>query len=112
MFYNLLNSTQCGPQGKSLCDPRGLGINPLVSKIWNQYMPAGNDTSQGDLLNTIGFSGPAPVPDISNFGVVRLDHSFGSNWQLTGSYRYYEENAVVNRQTDLGGFAPGDKLGS
>ncbi|MGI8745440.1 MAG: carboxypeptidase regulatory-like domain-containing protein [Bryobacteraceae bacterium] len=110
--YNLANARQCGAQGNAACDPRATGINPLVSKLWNQYLPAGNDFSQGDQLNTIGFSGPVPTPVTSDFGVVRLDHSFTSNWQLMGSYRFYREDAAVTRQTDLGGFLPGDKSGT
>jgi hypothetical protein len=31
---------QCGT---SLCDPRGIGINPVVSQIWNSQMPLPND---------------------------------------------------------------------
>jgi hypothetical protein len=109
--YNLANSTGCGAQGGGACDPRGVGLNPLVNKLWSQYEPVGNDLTQGDGLNTVGFSAPLSLPITSNFGVMRLDHSFGSKWQAYGSYRYYTENAAVNRQVDIGGLLPGDTLG-
>jgi hypothetical protein len=110
--YDLKTSMQCGSSGNTVCDPRGLGLNPLVGAIWNKYVPAGNDSSLGDGLNTIGFTKPVPLPVSSNFGVIRLDHSFGANWQLAGSYRYYTETAAVgNRQTDIGGLLPGHTKG-
>jgi hypothetical protein len=84
----------------------------LIKTLWNKYEPAGNNSSLGDGLNTIGFTGPVPLPVSSNFGVIRLDHSFGANWQLTGSYRYFTETAAVgNRQTDIGGMLPGHTKG-
>jgi len=107
--YNLATSTQCGPNGNSLCDPRQEGLNPLINQIWSQYEPAGNNPSLGDGLNTIGLTGPVALPVTGNFGVIRLDHPFGSNWQFTSSYRHYTETAAVgNRQVDIGGLLPGD----
>jgi hypothetical protein len=109
--YDLARSATCGAQGNTACDPRALGLNPLVNQLWQKYEPIGNDFTQGDGLNTIGFSAPLPLPISSDFGVIRLDHSFGSKWQAFASYRYYTESAAVNRQVDIGGLMPGDKLG-
>jgi len=36
------------------CDPRGLGLNPIVNRIWSKYMPLPNDPQSGDLYNTQG----------------------------------------------------------
>lgn len=109
--YNLATSAQCGPQGNSACDPRGLGLNPLISQLWSKYEPEGNDSTQGDGLNTTGFSAALPLPISSNFGVMRMDHSFGSKWQAFASYRIYKELSAVNRQVDIGGLFPGDVKG-
>ncbi len=109
--YDLANSSLCGAQGNSACDPRGLGINPLISQMWNKYMPEGNDPSLGDGLNTTGYTAPLALPTSSNFGVVRVDHSFGSKWQAFASYRIYKEIADVNRQVDIGGLVAGDVKG-
>ena len=35
---------QC-PSGP--CDPRGIGINPLVQQMWNKYVPLSNETGCG-----------------------------------------------------------------
>ncbi len=109
--YNLASSQLCGTQGNSSCDPRALGINPLISQMWNKYEPQGNDPTQGDGLNTTGFTAPLALPTTSNFGVMRLDHSFGSKWQAFGSYRIYKEISDVNRQVDIGGLVAGDVKG-
>src|SRR5579872_2974688 len=109
--YNLASSQLCGTQGNSACDPRALGINPLISQMWNKYEPEGNDPTQGDGLNTTGFTAPLAVPTTSNFGVVRVDHSFGSKWQAFASYRIYKEISAVNRQVDIGGLVAGDVKG-
>ena len=109
--YNLASSQLCGAQGNSACDPRAIGVNPLVSQMWNKYEPEGNDSTQGDGLNTTGFTAPLALPDTSNFGVVRLDHSFGSKWQAFTSYRIYKDISDVNRQVDIGGLVAGDTKG-
>jgi hypothetical protein len=33
--FNMLSGTNCGPNASVACDPRGLGINPLVQQMWN-----------------------------------------------------------------------------
>ncbi|MBZ5497810.1 MAG: carboxypeptidase-like regulatory domain-containing protein [Acidobacteriia bacterium] len=110
--YNLSTSTQCSPSGSLPCDPRGLGLNPVVSQIWNQYMPAGNDPSRGDGLNTIGFTAPGKFPNNDNFAVMRVDRNLTSNWQVMGSFRYFKQvHNGGDRQIDIGGLLPGDKLG-
>jgi hypothetical protein len=110
--YDLATSTQCGSSGTAQCDPLGLGLNPVVSQIW-QMMPQGNDTSNAsaDGLNTLGFSGAADLPIRENFGVLRLDHSISKNWQLMTTYRYYEQDAAVDKQIDIGGLLAGDTSG-
>src|SRR6266436_643632 len=35
--YNLNNGTNCGSSGTADCDPRHLGINPLVQQMWNTF---------------------------------------------------------------------------
>ena len=108
----------CGGQA---CDPRGLGVNPLIQKIWNT-MPLPNDptfnntasTTVGyvDGVNAQGYLGNLPLPQTSNFYVGRIDHDFGDKWKFMTSYRYYTFSQFVNTQTDVGGLLAGDKQGS
>ena len=110
--YNLATSMACGAGGGVACDPRGLGLNPLVNQIWSKYEPACNDLNYGDHgLNTCGFIGNLTYPLANDFGVVRIDHDFGDKWRFFSSYRYYRDENPVTNQVDIGGVLAGDKLG-
>jgi len=111
--------SNCGASGTAPCDPRLLGINSLVAQLWNKYEPLPNDPSCGGLLgsrcdgvNEQGFKSNVSVPYTSNFGVARLYHDFGSKWHFNSSYRYYKLVRTTTNQVDVGGFFPGDTLGT
>ncbi|HTZ83787.1 MAG TPA: carboxypeptidase regulatory-like domain-containing protein, partial [Candidatus Acidoferrales bacterium] len=99
-----------------LCDPRGLGINPIVQQIWSTYSPASNTkacaNSLCDNVNILGFSGNVSLPQSSKFAVGRIDHDFGSKWHFMSSYRYYNLKNATSDQVDIGGALPGDKSGT
>ncbi len=38
---------QCSTSPNGLCDPRAIGINPLVQQMWNKYMPLSNESGCG-----------------------------------------------------------------
>ena len=101
----------CASSPNGLCDPRGIGLNSLVSQIWNKQMPLPNDATAGDTVNTQGYLTSLKLPQNDNFGVVRLDHDFGANWHFMSSYRYYHLQRAVNVQYDIGGVLPGDTFG-
>ena len=61
--------------GTSTCDPRGLGVNPLIQKLWNT-MPLPNDptftagsgtTGLVDGLNAQGYNGSLALPQTLEF---------------------------------------------
>jgi len=111
---NLKTSTACNvtatnPTGA--CDPRGIGISPTVSTMWNTFMPAPNDLNFGDTLNTQGFRAALSLPEKENYGAGRVDHDFGDKWRLFASYRIYRDRKPSTDQIDIGGLLPGDKLG-
>jgi hypothetical protein len=118
--------SNCGASGTALCDPRQIGINSLVQQMWAK-MPLPNEglTSAGllkcgtfagsskcDGANEGGFIGNLSQPYTSHFGVARIDHDFGAKWHFNSSYRYYRLDRITNSETDIGGFFPGDKLGT
>ncbi len=88
--------------------------------MWNTYEPIGNDPSCGALdrvlaamaSTTIGFKSNVGLPYTSNFGVARLDHDFSSKFHFNSSYRYYKLVRSTTSQVDVGGFFPGDTLGT
>jgi hypothetical protein len=103
----------CGAAPGGLCDPLGLGLNPVVSQIW-KYEPTSNAScAQGlcDGANVLGFSGNLSIPQKSKYVAVRLDHDFSAKWHLTGVYHYYNLTQTGDQMVDIGGFFPGDKLG-
>ncbi len=97
----------CGAAGNLPCDPRAIGLNPLVNEIWTKYMPLPNNPSGGDQFNTQGYRASIRLPQESDFLVGRLDHDFGPNWRFMASYRYYRLNQLANTQYDVGGLLGG-----
>ncbi len=87
-------------------DPRGLGLSPVVSRLWN-LLPAGNDTTLGDGLNNIGFRAPADNSVRLDFGVARLDHHFSNNWRFYSTYRYATQQETSVGQLDIAGLTGG-----
>src|SRR5579859_1742851 len=74
------NVTATNPTGA--CDPRGIGISPVVSQMW-ALVPLPNDpTGAGDHLNTEGFRAPLSLPVRDDYVAVRVDHDFGEKWRL------------------------------
>lgn len=97
--------------GGGACDPRSIGLNPIVSQIWNKYMPLPNDPTAGDTVNTQGYLTPVALPQRSTFAVGRLDHDFSDKWHFMSSYRYYGYSQNTSSQVDIGGALPGDLFG-
>jgi Carboxypeptidase regulatory-like domain len=122
---NLRNGTLTDPStGKTYnlatLDPRGIGINPLVKQLWNKYEPQSNttcsqslcDTPAGGVGNIQGFAGNVSLPTTSKFAAARIDHDFSSKWHFMSTYHYFSLNSATADQIDIGGFFPGDTLGT
>ena len=105
--------------GTGSCDPRNIGLNPTVRKLWNT-LPSPNDmsftagtaaTGLVDGVNAGGFLSNLSLPQKSNFMVGRIDHDFGEKWKFMASYRYYSFSQLAATQVDLGGLLPGATQG-
>lgn len=59
-------------------DPKGIGFNPALLKLFNSRYPHANDLSAGDGLNTAGFRFNAPFPYKENDYVGRIDWTMNS----------------------------------
>jgi hypothetical protein len=92
-------------------DPRGLGLNPVVSGVW-ALLPNGNDPSRGDGLNTTGFTGIADTSFSQDTAVVRLDHNFSQSWRIDSNYRFANIAEAGAAQADIGGLLPGHTKGN
>jgi hypothetical protein len=108
----------CAAAPGGLCDPLGLGLNPVISQIWSKYEPASNvpalhcAQSLCDNYNTLGFSGNLSIPQSSKFLAFRVDHDFSAKWHLNTVYHYYNLIKTGDDMVDIGGFFSGDKLGT
>ncbi|MGA7237491.1 MAG: carboxypeptidase-like regulatory domain-containing protein [Bryobacteraceae bacterium] len=94
------------------CDPRGQGLNALVSQIWSKQMPLPNYTLAGDNYNTQGYLGSIRLPVTSNNYVARIDHDFSDKWHFYMTYRDYKLVNITSNQVDVGGVLPGDTFGT
>ena len=121
-------SAVCGPSGNLPCDPRAIGLNPIVSQLWS-LMPSGNDVSCAgqfplgntattttagypvcDQHNTVGYNSTISLPVRDTNWVFRLDHDFAKNWHFMSSYRYYKlTGGADTSQVDMGGILAGKK---
>ncbi len=98
--------------GSGPCDPRTLGLNPVVGYIWSHYMPLPNVTSGGDHHNTLDYAANIDASERSNFFVTRIDHDFGSKNHFDLTYHFYSyERIDPYAQSDIGGGIPGDTKG-
>ena len=66
----------------------------------------------GTNSNIQGFSANLAQPTTSKFAVGRLDHDFSAKWHFMSSYRWFKLKAAADAQVDIGGFFPGDTLGT
>jgi hypothetical protein len=91
-------------------DPRGIGLNPVIASFYD-LLPAGNDPSGGDGLNTIRFTGEADSSFNSDTVVLRLDRNVTSNWRADVNYRFGSIRELGAAQADISGLLPGNVKG-
>ncbi|HEY6307119.1 MAG TPA: carboxypeptidase regulatory-like domain-containing protein, partial [Candidatus Angelobacter sp.] len=102
----------CGGGLPGNCDPRGIGLNPIIQQLWSKFEPHPNDPGfSADPLNTQGYRTTVALPRNDNFGVTRIDHDFGQKWHFTTTYHYYHVDADTTDQVDIGGVMAGDTFG-
>jgi hypothetical protein len=106
--YNLASAKSCGAgtdaaPATSVCDPRALGLSPAISALWSK-LPAGNDPSGGDGLNTISYRGTVGNPLNNDYYNARVDYNLSDKWRFDGSFRYFgESNAGSTLLSIIGG---------
>ncbi len=98
--YPLATSTLCGTAGNLPCDPRGLGLSPTTAAMF-ALLPAGNDTTLGDGLNTTGFRGVVPTNLTFDSVTFRIDHKITSRMQFMARYGYQRNLSPSATQLDI-----------
>jgi hypothetical protein len=98
--YNLATSTACGTSGGMLCDPRGIGIDPVIQAYWkNEPLP--NVPGTGDGLNSMEFLQSYSTPTDENYGLARLDFRINQKWHLYGTFRYQKLSYLTTSQFNI-----------
>jgi len=100
--YDLATSAACGPLGTGACDPRGLGLSPTLTALWN-LMPTGNDSTVANIdgLNTTGFTTNVGTPLTNDFYDLRLDQNVATKWRASVSYRYFRQAQISAAQLNI-----------
>ena len=97
-------STLCGGP----CDPRGIGLSPVIASQFALYPAVGNNTSLGDGLNTTGYTFNAPVPLQENIGVIRMDYKINQKWSAFLTFHDALTSRVGSEQFSIiNGTTPG-----
>ena len=79
-------ASNCGPSGTAACDPRSIGVSPVVMAQLALY-PAGNNNTLGDGLNSIGFTHDYSTPISTEVGKLKLNYNLNNKWSLLGTWR-------------------------
>ena len=76
-------------------DPRGIGIDPGVAKIFALY-PAPNNVDVGDGLNSVGFRFNNPTPSYEDQFTIRGDHHLTQNQTVFLRWSWQRNYSVDN----------------
>lgn len=95
-------SSNCGPAGASLCDPRNKGMSPVVASQLALYKNlTHNDPSLGDGLNTTGYTFNLPLPVKADIGVARLDFTINPKWSFFTTYHLAKDTRADSNQVNI-----------
>lgn len=72
-------------------DPRRIGIDPVISKLFNSY-PKPNDYSTGDGLNTATYSWNPPTRNEGPNYAIRVDHMINEKNSVFARFLYADQN--------------------
>jgi hypothetical protein len=91
--YDLATSSLCGPSNSSACDPRGIGLSPVIADQF-AILPDGNDPSTGDGLNTIGLRGATDSSQKDDNIVARVDYNVTAKWSMNATWLWAEHRVA------------------
>lgn len=97
----------CGTGTGGACDPRGIGMSPVIQQIWNKEMPLPNNPLGGDGYNTQGFLSTIRAPLTSNSYTGRIDHDLTDKLRWYVTYRDQKFVNLTTNQVDIGGVVAG-----
>jgi hypothetical protein len=107
LFYHDANKVlqQVSPAQIKQLDPAGIGISAAGLALMNT-MPAGNDSTGGDGLNTTGYRFNAPVASDQNTYIAKLDYKLDSAGKHSLFWRGNLQNDSANGTPQFPGQPP------
>jgi len=72
-------------------DPRKIGIDPVIAKLFNSY-PKPNDYAVGDGLNTATYAWNPPTQNEGPNFAIRIDHTLNERNTIFGRFLYADQN--------------------
>ncbi|HXW91131.1 MAG TPA: carboxypeptidase-like regulatory domain-containing protein [Terriglobales bacterium] len=105
-------AADCGTNGATPCDPRGIGISKVVQAQMN-LLPCpsgpplcGNNPAEGDGVNTVGYDEPAATPVSTNVGKLKLNYVINDKWSSFVTWQYSSTARTGTEQISLLGSKP------
>jgi carboxypeptidase family protein len=89
-------TTACGGP----CDPRGIGVSPVVMAQLALY-PEGNNATVGDGSNTTGFTFNVATPVIQYVAKGKINYNLNSKWSLFATYQYSKITRTGDDQVNI-----------
>ena len=107
--YNLASATTCGAAGNTACDPRGIGMSPVIAAQMKLYPAATSGpggATCGDGFNTACYLFSAPTPFLEDIGVLRLDYTINNKWSAFATYHGASARRTGTEQALITGSGP------
>ncbi len=93
-------ASACGSAGTGACDPRSMGVSPLILNYFN-LLPAPNDPSFGDGLNSQGLTAAYAKPVIEDLVVTKIDYNISPKWSFFAAYHYNRYRLQTTQQFNV-----------
>ena len=97
--------TQLSPTQIAAIDQSHIGVDPAVLAMFKLY-PAGNDVTQGDALNIIGYRFNSPAHNVQNTYITRFDWAVDDAGKHTVFFRGQLQNFWNNNSPQFPGQDP------
>jgi hypothetical protein len=98
-------AANCGPAQNLPCDPRGIGVSPVIMAQLALY-PTGNDPSQNDgpttaTSNVTGYTLPVATPITTNVSKLKFNYLLNSKWSALATWQYSSTQRTGTDQVDI-----------
>jgi hypothetical protein len=90
----------CGSAGNLPCDPRGIGMSPVIQQYFQLY-PVANAPADGDGFNTSGIRDAVDTNSKFDNSLGRLDYRVSNQWSAFGTWFRQRQDIRDTTQLDF-----------